>query len=176
MDEGPQVSTRPWRRSGSTSLTIAAPAEAVYERICDVTATGRRSLECRAAQWLPGAEPGTVGARFRGRNRSGLARWSRTCEVIEAEPAAVFAFRTVPHRFDPSRGDSTIWRYRLSRDGDATIATHEYEIVKMPSAFFRLLYGRLLPHHRDMRPHMAHTLDALKAELEDARDPHQAAK
>lgn len=167
------MSSRPWRRSGSASLTIAAPIDAVYQRIADVTGTGQRSLECRTAQWLPGAEPGTVGARFRGRNRSGLARWSRICEVIEARPAAVFAYRTVPHRFDPSRADSTIWRYRLRPDGDATIATHEYEIVKPPTAFFRIAYGRLLPHHRDMRPHMTHTLGALRRELEHSTTPHE---
>jgi hypothetical protein len=162
------MSSRPWRRSGSTSLTIAAPADSVYHRICDVTATGERSLECRTAQWLPGAEPGALGSRFRGRNRSGLARWSRVCEVVEAEPAVAFAFRTVPHRFDPSRSDSTVWRYRLSPEGEGTVVTHEYEIVRLPSPFFRALYGRLLPHHRDMRPHMAHTLEALKAELEQS--------
>jgi hypothetical protein len=167
------MSSRPWRRSGSTSLTIAAPAEVVYERIADVTATSDRSLECRSAEWLPGAEPGSVGARFRGRNRSGLARWSRVCEVIEARPGDAFAFRTVPHRFDPSRADSTIWRYHLDPDGDATITTHEYEIVQLPSPLFRAVYGRLLPHHRDMRPHLAHTLEALKRELEQAQEPQQ---
>jgi hypothetical protein len=163
------MSRRPWRRDGSTTLTIAAPADAVYARIADVTATGQRSLECRAAQWLPGAEPGTVGARFRGHNRSGLARWSRTCEVVEAEPGVTFAFRTLPHRIDRSRADSTIWRYRLRAEGDSTIVTHEYEIVQLPTAFFRALYGRILPHHRDMRPHMAHTLNALRQELESPR-------
>jgi hypothetical protein len=157
---------RPWLRGGSTTLTIAAPADAVYSRIADVTATGQRSLECRTAQWLPGAEPGTVGARFRGHNRSGLARWSRTCEVIEAQPGVTFAFRTVPHRIDRSRADSTIWRYRLQANGDATIVTHEYEIVQLPTPFFQALYGRVLPQHRDMRPHMAHTLKALQRELE----------
>lgn len=160
------MSSRPWRRSGSATVTIGASADVVYERIVDVTATGERSLECRTAEWLPGAEPGTVGARFRGRNRSGLARWSRVCEVIEARPGAAFAFRTVPHRFDPSRSDSTIWRYRLEAEGDATIVTHEYEIVTLPSPLFRAVYGRLLPHHRDMRPHMAHTLEALRREVE----------
>lgn len=168
------MSARPWRRSGSTSLAIAAPAHVVYERVVDVTGTGRRSLECRTAQWLPGAEPGAVGARFRGRNRSGLARWSRICEVVEAEPAAAFAYRTVPHRFDPSRADSTIWRYRIHPDADATVVTHEYEIVQLPKPFFRALYGRMLPHHRDMRPHMAHTLDALKAELEQSHPSSRA--
>ena len=166
------MSAHPWRRGGTTSLTIAAPADAVYARIADVTATGQRSLECRSAQWLPGVKPGTVGARFRGHNRTGLARWSRICEVIEAQPGVTFAFRTVPQRVDRSRADSTIWRYRLQPDGDATIVTHEYEIVRLPAAFFQALYGRILPHHRDMRPHMAHTLDALKRELEP---PHSTA-
>jgi len=160
------MSARPWRSGGSTTLTIAAPVDAVYARIADITATGERSLECRAAQWLPGAQPGTVGARFRGHNRTGIARWSRTCEVIEADPGVTFAFRTVPQRIDRSRADSTIWRYRLQANGDTTIVTHEYEIVRPPAAFFRALYGRVLPHHRDMRPHMAHTLNALKRELE----------
>ncbi len=89
--------------------------------------------------------------------------------MVEGEPGVVFAFRTVPHPVDPSRYDSTVWRYRLQPAEDGTTVTHEYEIVRMPRGFFRVLYGRLLPHHRDMRPHMTHTLEALKQELEGAR-------
>jgi hypothetical protein len=91
--------------------------------------------------------------------------WSRTCEIIQATPGACFAFRTVPERWDPSRNDSTIWRYTLTPDGDGTLVTHDYRIVKPPLACFKWLYGRLLPHHRDMRPHLQHTLDALAREL-----------
>lgn len=155
-----------WRTSGSVETVIDAPPDAVYEAIADVTRTGERSAECHTAEWLPGSQPGEAGARFRGRNRSGVARWSRVCEIVEAEPGRVFAFRTVPERIDVSRRDSTTWRYELEPAGDGTKVTHSYEITMLPSAPFRALYGRLLPHHRDMRPQMAETLAGLKRSLE----------
>ena len=80
--------SRPWRSEGSASIRITATPAVIYDRIADVTATGGRSLECRAAAWLPGHPPGQAGSRFRGRNSSGLLRWSRTCEVTEARPGA----------------------------------------------------------------------------------------
>jgi hypothetical protein len=160
--------TRAWREEGSVERHIAAAPEAVYARIADVTDAEDRSTECQSCEWLPGAVPGTVGARFRGRNRSGLARWSRTCEVVEAEPARAFAFRTVPERFDPTRADSTTWSYRLTPDGAGTRVTHAYRISKLPVGPLKWLYGRMFPHHRDMRPQMRYTLDALGAQLEKA--------
>jgi hypothetical protein len=158
--------SRAWRSEGSASIRITAPPGVIYDRIADVTATGGRSLECRAAYWLPGQPPGQAGSRFRGRNRSGrLIRWSRTCEVIDARPGTCFAFRTVPERWDPSRTDSTIWRYTLTPDGHDTLVIHDYRVVKPPPAFFTMIYLRLLPHHRDMRPHLQYTLEALRREL-----------
>jgi hypothetical protein len=152
---------------------VAAAPDAVYERIADVTRTGDRSLECRSAEWLPGATPGAVGARFRGRNRSGLARWSRTCEVIDAEPGRRFAFRTLPERFDKTRADSTIWSYTIEPDGAGCVVTHDYRIVKWsPIPGFRTLLALLFPHHRDMRPHLEHTLRALKTEVEGTSSTH----
>jgi hypothetical protein len=100
---------RRWRTDGDVSIEIAATPNEVYAAVADVTKTGERSPECRAAEWLSGAAPGTVGSRFRGRNRSGIARWSRVCEVIAAEPGRRFAFRMVPERIDLSRRDSTTW-------------------------------------------------------------------
>jgi Polyketide cyclase / dehydrase and lipid transport len=160
-----------WRVGGSVECHIEASPAAVYQRIADVTLTGNRSAECRSCAWLPGSEPGTVGARFRGKNRSGLMRWSRMCEVVAAEPGRMFAFRTVPERFDPSRADSTTWSYSLSSQGTGTRVTHSYEITKPPIGVFKLLYGRLLPHHRDMRPRMTETLDALRVELDASGSP-----
>jgi hypothetical protein len=151
---------------GSASIHIKAPADFVYDRVADVTRTGERSLETRTAEWLPGATPGVVGARFRGRNRSGLARWSRMCEVVEAERGRRFAFRTVPERFDFTRADSTIWGYTIDADGDGVVLTHDYRIVKLPVPGFRVILALAFPHHRDMRPHLEHTLRALKAEVE----------
>jgi len=155
-----------WRTGGSASIEIDAPAEFVYDRIADVTRTGERSLEVRSAQWLPGAAPGAVGARFRGRNRWGVARWSRVCEVVEADCGRRFAFRTVPERIDFTRKDSTTWGYTISSRDGRVVVTHDYQIVKMPVPVYRHLLALLFPHHRDMRPHIEHTLRALRAELE----------
>ena len=47
--------------------------------------------------------------------------------------------------------------------------THFYRVAKLPLPPFRLLYGWVLPHHKDMRPAMRHTLEALKRSLEAPR-------
>lgn len=153
---------REWLKSGSVERVIDADSEEIYRTITDVTSTGERSEECRRAEWLVGNPLNVaVGARFRGHNRSRLARWSRVCEVIEATPGRVFAFRTVPERWDPSRRDSTTWRYEFVPDGGRTLVRHSYEITKFPIGPFKALYGVFLSQHRDMRPAMQHTLDAL---------------
>ena len=162
----PATRRRAWRSDGVVELYIDAPVAEVYAAVTDVTTVGVRSRECHSATWLAGREPGTVGARFRGRNRSGLARWSRVCEVTEAVPGRSFVFRTVPERLDPSRRDSTTWSYTFTPEGEGVHVRHAYRITRMPLRPFRVLYGWLLPQHRDMRPPMAETLTALKREVE----------
>ena len=159
-----------WRREGAVSLFIEAPAEEIYARIADVTGTGERSEECRLVEWVPGSprQP-VVGARFRGHNRSGVARWSRVCIIVTAEPGWAFSFRTLPERLDPSRMDSTTWSYELVPEGNGTRVTHAYRITRLPLPPFKQIYGRLLPHHKDMRPAMQHTLEVLKHSVEASR-------
>jgi len=158
-----------WRTGGSASIRIDAPADVVYDRVADVTRTGERSLECHSASWLPGAAPGAVGARFRDGNRSGLARWSRVCEVVEASRGRRFAFRTLPERRDFTRADSTIWGYTIEPDGDGCVVTHYYRIVRRPVPGLQQLLALMFPHHRDMRPHLEHTLRSVKAQVEAGR-------
>jgi len=94
-------------------------------------------------------------------------RWSRVNEVIEAEPGRRLTFRTVPQRLDPTRADSTRWTYTIEPVGaDGSLGTHAYRIEKLPIVPLRWAYGRLMPHHRDMRPHLQYTLEALRSELE----------
>lgn len=154
-----------WRAGGETHLVIDAPPQQIYDVIADVTRIGQRSPECHTATWLGDDTRAVVGARFRGHNRSGrFARWSRTCEILAATPGVEFTFRTVPER-DPSRRDSTVWSYRLVPGVDGTRVVHSYEVVLMPLLPLRLLYGLMLPHHRDMRPQMQQNLDALKGQF-----------
>ncbi len=154
-----------WRAGGSAELFIEAVPAAVYARVSDVTGTGARSLECRRCEWLPGARPGAPGSRFRGSNRTGLARWARTCEVTRAVPGEVFEFRTLPERFDVTRRDSTTWGYEIQADGAGSLVRHYYEITQPPSRPLRAIFGWALPHHKDMRPHLEHTLRSLQGEL-----------
>jgi uncharacterized protein YndB with AHSA1/START domain len=156
---------KPWRTEGTIERFINATPEEVYLAIADVTGTGERSAECRSCEWLPGIERGTVGARFRGRNRSGPFRWSRVCEVVRADPGKAFAFRTVPERIDPTRKDSTAWTFALMPHGSGTHVEHSYVITKLPGAPFKSIFGRAIPQHRDMRPQMADTLDSLAAQV-----------
>ena len=166
---------RAWREEGSVDCVIDADADAISPRIADVSTAGDRSVECRSCEWLPGVAPGTVGARFRGRKRSGLARWSRVCEVTEAESGGRFSCRTVPERCDPTRADSTTWSYLLVPEETGTRVTHVYRITKWPVRPIKWLYGRLFPQHRDMRPQMRHTLVALSAELEASESSNKSA-
>ena len=158
------MTARPWRTAGSVELLVPADPDAVYAVVSDVTRIGERSPECHTARWLPGAPAGTLGAVFRGSNRAGrAARWSRRCEVVIAERGRTFAFRTLPERLDVSRRDSTTWRYDLEPADGGTLVTHSYEITALPLKPMRAVYGVLMPHHRDMRPHMRANLEALRA-------------
>ncbi len=157
------MTSRPWRRTGAVERMVRADPQAVYRVVSDVTRIGERSPECHTARWLPGAPAGTLGAVFRGSNRFGwAARWSRRCEVVAADPGRAFAFRTLPERLDVSRRDSTTWRYDLEPVDGGTRVTHSYEITSLPMRPLRAVYGVLLPHHRDMRPHMTANLEALR--------------
>ena len=151
-----------YRIRGQVSLHIEASPEDLYDIVADVTRIGERSHECHTAKWLPGPPPRTVGARFRGRNKKGLIRWSRLCEVVTAETGQAFAYRTVPERLDLSRRDSTTWSYGFTPENGGTVVTHTYEVTLLPMRPFLALYRRLMPQHADMRPAMTENLTALK--------------
>ena len=166
------MSGRVWRTSGAVELVVPADPDALYAVVSDVTRIGERSPECHTAAWLPGAAAGSLGAVFRGRNRAGwAARWSRRCEVVTADRGRAFAFRTLPERLDVSRRDSTTWRYDFEPVDGGTRVRHSYEITLLPVRPIRALYGVLMPHHRDMRPHMRTNLEALRDLFAGERAP-----
>lgn len=156
-----------FRTEGEVAVSMAAPAQRVYDLIADVERVGEWSPECRRAAWIDGASGPAVGARFRGWNRWKLSRWSRLCEVIEAEPGRSFAFRTVPGR-GPS-ADSTVWRYDIAPSADGCVVTESYRVEVRPRSWFVPFIRRSMPHHFDMRPHMEQTLHAIKAASEAPR-------
>ena len=70
------------------STMIAAPAEAVYAAVADVTRMGDWSPENAGATWLGDIREAKPGARFKGHNKNGRRRWSTTCTIVTADPGS----------------------------------------------------------------------------------------
>jgi Hemerythrin HHE cation binding domain/Polyketide cyclase / dehydrase and lipid transport len=138
------TSARQVQKRGRTSVVVAAAPGAVWNVVADVTRVGEWSHECVGAEWLDGATAAVPGARFRGRNRSGLFRWGRICEIVTAEPWEL-TWRTVPTILYP---DSTEWTIRLEAVAGGTRIGQSFRVVEAPKLVDRL-YATMVPHHRD---------------------------
>lgn len=136
-----------------------APPERVYEIVTDVAGMGRLSPECTGGRWLGDASGPAVGARFKGTNRRGFARWSTTNEVVEAEPGRVFSFKTLQSGYQ--------WTYQMEPEGEGTLLTERRDpFRKRPAVaklFTQVLLGGEDSHTDELRAGMQHTLERVKA-------------
>ena len=139
---------------GQATVHVEAPPEKVYELVSDITRTGEWSAECHSAEWVGGTSGPEVGARFKGRNRRGLLRWSTTSEVTACVPAREFAFHV----------GTTTWRYMFEPVGGGTDVTESFETSK-----YGALYKLLTPEKKrqaQLQQGMEATLARLKAVAE----------
>jgi uncharacterized protein YndB with AHSA1/START domain len=90
------------------SRDIAAPPEAVYAAIADVTRMGEWSEECYACEWHEGVDGPAVGATFDGHNRHADKEWTSQGKVVEAMPGKAFAFEVSMMDFHYAT-----WGYRI---------------------------------------------------------------
>lgn len=135
----------------------AAPSQ-VWRVVADVTRVGEWSHECRSAEWLGGTDAPSLGARFRGRNRAGVFRWGRTCEIVTLDEPAQIAWRTVPSLLYP---DSTLWRVELEPTGaGGTVVRQSFDVLRAPWVLDRL-YAFLIPTHQDRDAGLAQDLRRL---------------
>lgn len=145
------------------SIDIDAPPERVWPLVGDVTQMGRWSPECLSCTWLDGASAPVVGARFKGRNKRGLLRWSTVSTVVVADRPSHFAFEV---------DDSGMrWGYRFAPEGDGTRVTEYREEVGGKPWHVRLAYAaNLLGRDPDaiVLRGMRETLARLKAGAEGA--------
>ena len=146
-------------RHGHTETVACAPAEAVWRIVADVTRVGEWSHECRGARLLGGARTAAPGVRFRGRNRSGAFRWSRSCVFTVVEPPRALAWRTGGLW---GRVDSTQWRLDLEPVAGGTRIVQTYQVLRVAPGLDRV-YWRLVKAHRDRRAALADDLDRLAA-------------
>jgi hypothetical protein len=143
------------------TIRIEAPPEAVWDVVSDVTRTGEWSPVCYRCEWIDGATGPAAGARFRGHNKLRGVRWSRDCEILEADRPGVFAFRTL------LKGrESTRWRYELRASDGGTEVTESYEpkLAPMYVRIVRLLAAKSLD--ADAKRNLDGSLARLKAVVE----------
>ena len=140
-------------------LVMAAPPEAVYEAIADVTRMPEFSPEVVECRWVDGATGPAVGARFKGSNKRGIARWSTTNQVVEAEPGATFSFET--------QQSGMRWTYRIQADGTGSLVSESRsEFKERPAVariFTKIFLGGVDDHDDELRAGMRQTLERVKA-------------
>ncbi|WP_431970264.1 hemerythrin domain-containing protein [Nocardia sp. bgisy134] len=128
---------------GRNEVFCAAPPDAVWAVLADVTRVGEWSHECRGAEWLGGSTRAEVGARFRGSSKSGLWRWRRLCTCTVADKPRELVWVT-----DGALGDNSEWRFRLRPTPDGTCIEQTFRVLSLPVWLDRVIY-RFVPAHRD---------------------------
>jgi hypothetical protein len=118
--------------TGEARIRISAAPGKVWTMVADVTRMGEWSPETTSCEWIPPATGPKVGARFKGRNKRGRGRWTRTCEVTACVRAKEFAFVTKPE------SPETLWRYVFSPAAGGTEVVETFELVKPISRYRRL--------------------------------------
>ena len=89
------------------SIDIAAPAEAVWALVSDLTRMPEWSPELERVEWTGAATGPSVGATFKGHNRVGGRAWSTTSTIAVADPPREIAWDvTAPLGLKVAR-----WRY-----------------------------------------------------------------
>jgi hypothetical protein len=149
---------------GEAAIRVEAPPGDVYALVSDVTRMGEWSPETTSADWVDGATGPEVGARFKGRNRHGLARWSTTPRVVAADPGREFAFTTTW-----LGKDNTRWTYRFEPDGSGTRVTESFEMLVDVPWYFTTSERWLMKvkdRKADLEAAMAETLERLKVAVE----------
>lgn len=111
------------------SRDIAAPPEAVYAAIGDVTRMGEWSPECFACEWHDGFDGPVVGATFDGHNRHGDHEWVTQGRVVEADPGRAFVFECSMKGFHFST-----WGYRIEPTDTGCRVTEWSEDLRPESA------------------------------------------
>jgi len=155
------------RHDCEATVTIEAPARAVWAVVSDVTRVGEWSGECRGCDWVGGANAAVVGAQFRGRNRRGVARWSRLNQIFRSDPPNELVWRTMPAGVYP---DSVEWTLRLTEEDGKTTVTESFHVVRLPKAM-EIGIGLFMPQHLDRSKDLAADLGRLKGLVERGAAP-----
>ena len=150
------------------SLTVAAPADLVYDLVADLPRMGEWSPECERVTWRGGATSAEQGVRFLGYNRAGPVRWMTQGEVVIAEPGRHLAFEI---SFGPLK--IARWEYLVvPDDADPSTCTVIEEWTDRRPLWYRApadraLGSRMKINHRGMVETLANLKLAAEAAVRD---------
>jgi uncharacterized protein YndB with AHSA1/START domain len=142
---------------------IDASPERIWEVIGNPVAMSDLTAECTAMTWVGEADGPALGARFRGKNRSGWRRWTTTCTLVRYQPNSEIAW-------DVAFGSLPVatWGYRIEEDGEGGATVSERFEDRRGSALRAvgpLVRGTRDPDGRN-RANMTTTLARIKARAE----------
>ncbi|HEY7916720.1 MAG TPA: SRPBCC family protein [Acidimicrobiales bacterium] len=146
------------------SEQIRASPDRVWQLVRDPVGMGGLTAECIEMQWMGGASGPAVGARFRGRNRSGWRRWTTTCAIIRYEPGSEVAWDVTFGPLPVAR-----WSYLVEADSGPAATTIRERFEDHRGWTLRVA-GPLVRGTRDAegrnRTNMAATLKRIKTRAE----------
>ena len=140
----PSAAAHRVQKHGHNEVVVSADPDAAWDVVIDITRVGEWSHECTECAFLGNAERAEPGARFRGRNRQGIFRWGRVCEVVSTDDHTL-VWRTVPTKLYP---DSTVWRIRVTPSDGGTRIEQSFDVVRAPK-LLDAIYATAIPAHRD---------------------------
>ena len=145
--------------TGQVSVHIDAAPDVVYGVVSDVTRMGEWSPETIKCEWIDGATGPAVGAKFKGTNKRGIAKWSTKPTVIAAD-GCEFAFDV---------GTDTRWTYRVEPDGDGTKLSESFEMLRDIRWYYALAERWMMgvkDRQADLENGLAQTLQRVKQVVE----------
>jgi uncharacterized protein YndB with AHSA1/START domain len=149
----------------SASVEIAAPAEAVWALVSDLTRMGEWSPETERVEWTGGATGPSVGATFKGHNRNAGRRWSTTCTITMADPPRELAWDVKAVGFLPV----ATWRYEIEPIDDMSCRVTESTTDKRNGLFKKVT--ALATGVHDRGAHNVANIEQTLARIKAAAEP-----
>jgi len=119
------------RYAHTESTTVAAPPDAVYDLVADVTRMGEWSPVCTKGEWADDSQRAFVGT-----NTTPERTWSTHCRVDVAERGREFTFT---NRGPEGDAELVRWSYRFAPQDAGTVVTESWQVLDTYSEFIQKL-------------------------------------
>lgn len=120
-------------RHHQESVTVHAPAEALYDLVSDITRTGEWSPVCTSCWWDDEATAGQPGAWFTGHNELPKRTWETRSQVVAAERGQEFAWVV--------GGSFVRWGFTLEPTDQGTELGESWDFLPEGIAMFQEKFG-----------------------------------